>query len=417
MTTLRIAQLANFVGPVSGGMKVAIDALGKGYVAAGHERILVIPGPKDRISESESGITVEIAAPRISASYRMIATPWRALDILDRFRPTSIESSDKWTLTPAAGWAARRGIGSVLFSHERLDDMLAMWIRRQFGVAAVVGALDRRLSKSFDVVVVTSDYSAGEFADTGAHLVKVPLGVDLETFNPDKREPGMSTPHPDGVLRLCYVGRMSHEKSPQMAVAAAAELHRRGIPLRLDMYGVGPDEDAMKEQAGDAPVFFNGFVAGRDEVARRFAAADIAMSVCPAETFGLASLEALACGTPVVTANSGGAHEIVDTSSGEAGTPDADGLADATQRLMARLGPDLRVAARRRAEQFTWDASVDKMLAIHSEIAARPGTKPYWKQKLKDRHDARSGVDDPLAPHTDTQHTDTRQNDEPQERR
>ncbi|MGK2351456.1 glycosyltransferase [Cutibacterium sp. V947] len=412
MTTLRIAQLANFVGPVSGGMKVAIDALGKGYVAAGHERILVIPGPKDRITESGSGITVEIAAPRVSAGYRMIATPWRALDILDRFRPTSIESSDKWTLTPAAGWASRRGVGSVLFSHERLDDMLTMWVRRQFGVAAAVGALNRRLSKSFDVVVVTSDYSAGEFADTGAHLVKVPLGVDLETFNPDKREPGLATPRPDGLLRLCYVGRMSHEKSPQLAVAAAAELHRRSVPLRLDMYGVGPDADALKEQAGDAPVFFNGFVEGRDEVARRCAAADISMSVCPAETFGLASLEALACGTPVVTANRGGAHEIVDATSGEAGSPDADGLADATLRLADRLGPDLRKAARRRAEQFTWDASVDKMLAVHSEIAARPGGKSYWKQKLKDRHDARRGVHDPLAPQTDDQ-----QIDDPQERR
>lgn len=403
MTTLRIAQLANFVGPVSGGMKVAIDALGKGYVAAGHERILVIPGPKDRITESESGITVEIAAPRVSAGYRMIATPWRALDILDRFRPTSIESSDKWTLTPAAGWASRRGIGSVLFSHERLDDMLTMWVRRQFGVAAAVGALNRRLSKSFDVVVVTSDYSAGEFADTGARLVKVPLGVDLETFNPNKREPGLPTPRPDDVLRLCYVGRMSHEKSPQLAVAAALELHRRGVPLRLDMYGVGPDTDAMKQQAGNAPVFFNGFVAGRDEVARRFAAADISMSVCPAETFGLASLEALACGTPVVTANRGGTHEIVDVTSGEAGSPDAVGLADATQRLAARLGPELRDAARHRAEQFTWDASVETMLMIHSEIAARPDAKLYWKQRLVNRRNARRDPQDPLAPTDDSQ--------------
>ena len=409
MTTFRIAQLANFVGPVSGGMKVAIDALGRGYVAAGHERILVIPGPKDRITESESGITVEIAAPRVSAGYRMIATPWRALDILDRFRPTSIESSDKWTLTPAAGWASRRGIGSVLFSHERLDDMLTMWVRRQFGVAAVVGALNRRLSKSFDVVVVTSDYSAGEFADTGAHLVKVPLGVDLKTFNPDTREPGLPTPRPDGILRLCYIGRMSHEKSPHLAVAAAIELHRRGVPVRLDMYGVGPDTDAMKKQAGDAPVFFNGFVEGRDEVARRFAAADISMSVCPAETFGLASLEALACGTPVVTANRGGAHEIVDATSGEAGSPDANGLADAVLRLAPRLGPTLREAARRRAEQFTWDASVEKMLRVHSEVAARPGAKPYWKQKLKDRHGARLRSNDPLAPQTATQQTDDHQ--------
>ncbi|MSS46066.1 glycosyltransferase family 1 protein [Cutibacterium sp. WCA-380-WT-3A] len=409
MTTLRIAQLANFVGPVSGGMKVAIDALGKGYVAAGHERILVIPGPKDRITESESGITVEIAAPRVSAGYRMIATPWRALDVLDRFRPTSIESSDKWTLTPAAGWASRRGIGSVLFSHERLDDMLTMWVRRQFGVAAAVGALNRRLSKSFDIVVVTSDYSAGEFADTGARLVKVPLGVDLATFHPDRRDAGLPTPRPDGLLRLCYVGRMSHEKSPQLAVATAVELHRRGVPLRLDMYGVGPDADAMKQQAGDAPVFFNGFVEGRDEVARRFARADMSMSVCPAETFGLASLEALACGTPVVTANRGGAHEIVDATCGEAGSPDADGLADAVLRLAPRLGPELREAARRRAEQFTWDASVEKMLEVHSEIAAAPDAKPYWKQIFKNRRDARFRANDPLAPHTDVEQTDDHQ--------
>ena len=169
------------------------------------------------------------------------------------------------------------------------------------------------------------------------------------------------------------------------------------------MYGVGPDTDAMKQQAGDAPVFFNGFVAGRDEVARRFAAADISMSVCPAETFGLASLEALACGTPVVTANRGGAHEIVDVTSGEAGSPDAVGLADATQRLAARLGPELRDAARHRAEQFTWDASVETMLMIHSEIAARPDAKLYWKQRLVNRRNARRDTQDPLAPTDDSQ--------------
>ena len=159
----------------------------------------------------------------------------------------------------------------------------------------------------------------------------------------------------------------------------------------------------MKQQAGDAAVFFNGFVEGREEVARRFAAADISMSVCPAETFGLASLEALACGTPVVTANRGGAHEIVDVTSGEAGSPDAEGLADATQRLAARLGPELRDAARRRAEQFTWDASVEAMLAIHSELAATPGARPYWKQRFEDRRNARRYTHDPLAPIDDSQ--------------
>lgn len=397
-TRLRIAQLANFVGPVSGGMKVAIDQLGQGYVRAGHDRILVIPGPQDRVEEGEGGIVVQVAAPRVSREYRMIATPWRALRILDRFHPTSIESSDKWTLSPAAGWARRRGIGSALFSHERLDDMLSLLVRRQFGVEAAVGALNRHLSKAFDVVVVTSDYSAGEFADTDARLFKVPLGVDLVTFNPDKRDPGALSPDPDGVLRLCYVGRMSHEKSPQLAVAAAVELHRRGVPMRLDMYGVGPDMEAMREQAGDAPVVFHGFVDSRDDVARAFAAADISMSVCPAETFGLAVLEALACGTPVVTSNRGGAHELVDKTSGESAAPDPEGLADAVQRLAARLGPDLRAAARARAEKYTWQSSVDRMLELHTMLAETVTRKPYWRADLHARMDAHSGLADLPTP-------------------
>ncbi len=44
-----------------------------------------------------------------------------SLQVLERFKPTSVECSDKWTLSPVGRWARRRGIGSVLFSHERLD--------------------------------------------------------------------------------------------------------------------------------------------------------------------------------------------------------------------------------------------------------------------------------------------------------
>ena len=47
---MRIAQLANFIGPASGGMKHAVDALGRGYVEAGAERLLVIPGPVDAVT-------------------------------------------------------------------------------------------------------------------------------------------------------------------------------------------------------------------------------------------------------------------------------------------------------------------------------------------------------------------------------
>ncbi len=41
---MRIAQLANFVGPTSGGLRRAVDKLGRGYLKAGHDRLLIIPG-------------------------------------------------------------------------------------------------------------------------------------------------------------------------------------------------------------------------------------------------------------------------------------------------------------------------------------------------------------------------------------
>ena len=47
---VRIAQLANFVGPASGGMKTAIAALGQGYADRGHARLLIVPGRRDAVS-------------------------------------------------------------------------------------------------------------------------------------------------------------------------------------------------------------------------------------------------------------------------------------------------------------------------------------------------------------------------------
>lgn len=378
---MRIAQLANFVGPTSGGMKVVIDKLAEGYVAAGHERIFVSPGSRDEVTETESGIHVHVKAPKLTPQYRMIFKPWRALDVLARFRPDSIEVSDKWTLSPAGRWASRRGVGSVLFSHERLSDMLTDWLRRGLGVEAVVGALNRRLAKEFDAIVVTSRFAAEEFADIGARLELVPLGVDLETFNP-----GMGEPSADGILKLCYVGRLSHEKSPQLAVATAVELHRRGRDVRLDLYGTGPDLEELRGIAGNAPVHFHGFVHGRDEVAKRFASSDISLSVCPSETFGLAVLEAMACGTPVVTANRGGASELVDDSAGAQAPPDPAALADAVESLVPRLGPDLRAAARRRAEEYNWSRTVKQMLALHQELAERA---PFQSMEGFDRNRGR----------------------------
>ncbi len=366
-TGLRIAQLANFVGPASGGMKTALQALGEGYVGAGAARLLVIPGPEDSRVSTPLGDVVQLRAPRVGGGYRLIVEPWRVIEVLESWRPTSVELSDKLTLLPVARWARRSGVGSVLFSHERLDDMFALRTGLDTTSKVSIGLLNRILVRSFDTIVVTSRYAQQEFATpaatAGCPVVRVPLGVDLETFRPQPPNPA------DGLLRLVHVGRLSREKSPHLAVATAVEVHRRGVPVHLDVYGDGPHLAELTEIAGDAPVTFHGFVAGRADLNRRIAAADVSLSVCPGETFGLAVLEALASGTPVVTADRGGARELVDAGSGAWGPPDASALADAVLEVSARPTLARRSGARARAELFPWSASVASMLDVHASVS------------------------------------------------
>lgn len=380
---MRIAQLANFIGPASGGMKTAVAALGAGYVAAGASRLLVIPGPVDAREETAAGTVVQLRAPQVGGGYRLLLEPWRAVDALEEFGPTSVEVSDKTTLLPVARWARRHGVGSVLVSHERLDHMVAMRTGLEAGAKVPVSLLNRVLVRQFDRVVVTSRYGGAEFARVaaaaGTPVVRVPLGVDLATFRPEGVETlAARPPQPaEWTLRLVHVGRLSREKSPHLAVATAVELHRRGVPVVLDVYGTGPHLDELEEIAGTAPVVFHGHVDGRVELARRIAAADVALSVCPGETFGLAVLEALACGTPVVTATTGGASELIDAASGAWGEPDAASLADAVLRVAARDAGLRRRAARARAEAFPWQATVARMLDVHSSVSGRSLVAAY----------------------------------------
>lgn len=367
---MRIAQLANFVGPTSGGLKTAVAALAEGYVDAGVERMLVIPGETDRTYDTPLGPVVEVRAPKVSShGYRMIVEPWRALDALQAWGPTSLELSDKFTLVPITWWARRQGIGTMLINHERLDDQVMLRKGYSLRSQVSIGLLNRIVVRSFDTIVVTSRYAQRELqkhADAAeTPMVRVPLGVDLQRFQPLPHE------HSDE-LRLILVGRLSREKSPELAVGTAAELHRRGVRFRLDVYGEGPMLEELRGIAGAAPVHFHGHLSDRAELARRIARADIALSVCPGETFGLAVLEALASGTPVVTADRGGARELIDRFCGAWGAPTPESLADAVLTLAGRPVALRRDSARARAEMYPWSRTIDTMLALHQELYPAP---------------------------------------------
>jgi alpha-1,6-mannosyltransferase len=98
-------------------------------------------------------------------------------------------------------------------------------------------------------------------------------------------------------------------------------------------------------------------------VATIMASADVALAPGPHETFGLAALEALACGTPAVVSRTSALAEILTADSGAAADNDPGAIAQAVRSIISTPEHLRRTNARRRAEQFTWPRSAAGMLS------------------------------------------------------
>ncbi|MEU5052848.1 glycosyltransferase [Streptomyces sp. NPDC021096] len=368
---MRIVQLANFYGAASGGLRTTLDALGRGYVAAGHERVLIVPGRRyARVCDARDGLRLTLPGVPVGGGYRLLLSPRTLRGLLRRLAPDSVEVSDKLTLVHAAGWARGHGVRAVLLSHERLDAILAPRLPAWLPLGRPADAWNRRLAGAFDAVVAASAFSCAEFSRVAAPaLYRVPLGVDLDVFSPA----AAATTLPEPGIALVYAGRLSREKSPHLPVEALRLLRRHGIAARLDVLGDGPERGRLERRAAGLPVRFYGHVADRHAVAALTARADVALAPCPVEAFGLSALEALACGTPVVTADRGAAPELLAPGAGLAVPATAPAMADGVARLVAGSRELQRAAARARAEEFPWSGTVERMLAVHGGISSPSG--------------------------------------------
>ncbi|MEN2417627.1 glycosyltransferase [Streptomyces rimosus] len=373
---LRIVRLANFVTPESGGLRTALRALGAGYRAAGHEPVLVVPGPAVRDEITDQGRVITLPGPVLpgTGGYRVLADRRRVRRVLEALAPDRLEVSDRTTLRWTGEWARRARVPAVMVSHESVDGVLRAWGVPCGPARAAADRVNLRTAHAYSRVVCTTEWAAAEFTRLGArNVVRAPLGVDLTSRHPGLRSVQLRRRCAGGadvLLLLC--SRLSPEKRPGRALDALAELRWRGVDAALVVAGDGPLRSRLtaRARAERLPVVFLGHLADPAELAALQAAADVALAPGPAETFGLAALEALACGTPVVASAASALAGLVGRG-GDTALDDGASYAAAVLRVLARPEAHRRAAARQRAEGYGWQPAVAAFLAAH-DAAAEP---------------------------------------------
>jgi alpha-1,6-mannosyltransferase len=360
---LHVADTTMFWGPASGGVRRYVGAKRRWLQTRGFGHSTVVPGPA-----RDADVAVPSLPLPFAPGYRLARSRRRGAAILQQLAPDLIEAGDPYTLAWSALDAARAlNVPAVAFVHSDLPALAA----RAGGARAeaVAWRYLRRLYARFDLVLAPSAALCARLRAAGiATAQRQPLGVDTTCFTPGARDPAWRAQI--GVAPwqrvALYAGRFAIEKNlPQLAAAVA----RLGPRYVLVLVGDGP-----VQLAGDQLRLLP-FMRQPHLLARALASCDVFVHAGDVETFGLAPLEAMACGTPVVARACGGLAELVDESVGAAvASADPAAFAAAIHATCERNRPSLSHAARQRALAYDWNAVLPALLARYTALcgAARP---------------------------------------------
>ncbi|MFD5457941.1 glycosyltransferase, partial [Streptomyces olivaceus] len=150
MNALRIVRLANFVAPASGGLRTALRELGRGYRAAGHDPVLVVPGAHADDRETEQGRVITLPGPLLpgTGGYRVLTGSRQVAALLEELAPDRLEVADRTTLRWTGRWARRARVPAVMVSHETADGVLRTWGLPEPAARRAADALNIRTAHS-----------------------------------------------------------------------------------------------------------------------------------------------------------------------------------------------------------------------------------------------------------------------------
>jgi glycosyltransferase involved in cell wall biosynthesis len=239
----------------------------------------------------------------------------------------------------------------------------------------------RHSVKQADTIITVSQYSKNAIYSTygieQSRIVVTPEGVD-ETFlskTDDNQFPIICQKYGIKVPYLLYVGRLEPRKNIPMLIKAFSQLQKeRFQELSLVIGGAkdfGYDRifKTVKAQKIENKVSFIGKISQNDLPAI-LSGAKIFVYPTFYEGFGLPVLEAMACGTPVVTSNTSSLPEIVGDAGILVNPFDIDSIVSGIHTLLSDnvLYNELRRRGIQRARMFSWQQCAEKTLQVYTQL-------------------------------------------------
>ncbi|MCC7195787.1 MAG: glycosyltransferase [Gemmatimonadaceae bacterium] len=380
---LAVQDITEFYGDTTGGIRTYLRQKAA-YVEAHPEyrQVLVLPGARDAVTESDGVRVYRLRGPRVprQAPYRFMLATRSNRRIAVHERASVIEAGSPG-LVPWIVRLASRGLGIpvVAFYHSNFPRVFSPWPERaswpRRKLYDLAWRYARRIDRHFAHTIVCSRFVGDDLRRAGIDRVtQVPLGVDLELYNVRRRavheEVRARYGLPPGPL-AGFVGRFAPEKELDVAIEAWPRVYER-TGATLVLVGDGPQGDSLRRSAAGADwARFLPYERDRDRLADLLAALDVFVAPSSNETFGLAPLEAMASGTPVLTADRGGISEQVEASGAGAQFTSGDpaALADAAAALFALDLPALGARARAHAERnHDWNHVFDRIFALYASV-------------------------------------------------
>ena len=379
---LRIALFSGNYNYVLDGANKALNRL-VGYLLSQGAQVRIYAPVVENPAFPPTGDMVHIPSFSIPTrrEYRIPgALTGRVRHDLEAFAPNVIHiSSPDVVAHRVTTWARKRGIPVVASVHTRFETYLSYYHLQMF--EPIVRAIIRRLYRRCDALLVPAQSTAAVLraGRMNRDIAIWSRGVDQAQFNPGRRDMawrrGLGVA--DDEMVIAFLGRIVMEKAIDVFADAIDALAARGVKHRVLVIGEGPARPWFEGRLPGA--IFIGHQDGAD-LARALASADLFLNPSVTEAFGNVTLEAMACGLPVLAAVATGATNlVVDGVTGVLIEPNGiDGYAGALERyardpaLRARHG----AAGLDFAQAQDWDhinAAVEKVYARVIERRRRLG--------------------------------------------